>query len=110
MSEDERTPRTWPANTWPTAAELADWLSRCTVDERLSYADHAITAAQRAAACVDQCHADRLAEAESNVRLLGGLLNEKREDGADLQRAYMETMTRAEAAEMALRRDQEARK
>lgn len=61
----EVTPRPWPENAWPTAAELADWLSRCTSDERLSYADHSLATAQRAAACVDRRHDDRLAEVEA---------------------------------------------
>lgn len=54
--EVEPTPRPWPENAWPTAAELADWLSRCTSAERLSYADLSIATAQRAVACVEQDH------------------------------------------------------
>lgn len=58
------TPRPWPENAWPTAAELADWLSRCTSEERLDYADRSLTTAQHAARCFDERHAARLAAAE----------------------------------------------
>lgn len=72
---DVSTPRPWPENAWPTAAELADWLSRCTSDERLSYADHSLATAQRAARCVDQQHAARLADlsaARERLRVVEG--------------------------------------
>lgn len=101
---DANTPRPWPADSWPTPGELADWLSRCTTDERLSYADHSLATAQRAARCVDQQHASLLADldaARERVRVVEG-----ERDAEAEQSAYWHTMqqkyeARAESAEAA---------
>ncbi len=40
------TPKSWPDDSWPTAAQLADWLGRCTDEERLAFAAGALSDAQ----------------------------------------------------------------
>ena len=54
-----RTPRTWGENVWPTAKQLADWLTVCTDAERIVHAEIAIRDAQAHDRClVRGCHKD----------------------------------------------------
>lgn len=46
-----KTPRPWPADSWPPPAELAAWLKVCTDEERLAYANEFLSAARAATAC-----------------------------------------------------------
>lgn len=64
LSDADRTPRTWPEDVWPTSAELADWLSRCTPAELLDYADRSLTTAQHATRCFTEGHEYRAEAAE----------------------------------------------
>ena len=54
----ERTPRTWGENVWPTAKQLADWLTVCTENERTIHAEIAIRDAQAHDHCI-VAHAKR---------------------------------------------------
>jgi hypothetical protein len=56
-----RTPRPWPEETYPDAEQLAAWITTCTPQERLSWADRAITGAMIADTCRVHRHEERLA-------------------------------------------------
>jgi hypothetical protein len=55
-----RTPRPWPDDAYPTAEQLAAWLTTCTPEERLTWADKAVTGAGIADRCIIERHEERL--------------------------------------------------
>lgn len=50
------TPREWPENALPTPEQAADWLGRCTPEERLRFATVTLRHEQRANDCLVADH------------------------------------------------------
>lgn len=59
------TPRPWPEGVRPTAHQMADWLGRCTPEERIAFVEHALQESERSTACFLRNHEGQLEDLRS---------------------------------------------
>ena len=71
----ERTPRPWPADTTPTADQLASFLAICSHTERVAYVVAARVAMQDQHDCWVQAHARRVDEGHQATRRIVAALD-----------------------------------
>lgn len=69
MAENE-TPRDWAKDVRPTPEQLANWLERCTREEREAFAERALDAYERAHRCFIENHQGQIRQLETKLWIL----------------------------------------